>query len=458
MKFALILLAIVTLIPGVNAKASPPGPQQPAEQQPPPGAGATSEAPRQEKVETPQAPEAPAVEAQRMEPAQVSDLLHKVYNAAYRISDLLSALQSEKWRMEEAARQPFDQTMKSLSVQLKTLEEWRSQFASQPRNLTLANATDATIRSILPSLEAVTQAVSQYENPASAAQYKQAGDQLLNLDQSLEAYMNFLRAGTERPRQATPAKQNQPAPNLPPAASRPPQTEELSAPQKALPPATSTETAESVTPQQIKTLMDQIYAATFRLQDVLTLVHPEHWKVPEPVRNSFERDLAKLRDHVRALETSRARFAEETDSPYLAYHVYVALPPVVSDLSHVAQNVSQFEDSAVGTQVGQPGKWLQDAQQTLQSYLELMLDRKQQMVRAYETDLAACQNTLNYAMRRQAAQPMRPIQFARPLQSARIERRKAKEAAARAATPTTKRSGAPATGADTKSGATTSKQ
>ena len=97
MKFALILLAIVTLIPGVNAKASPPGPQQPAEQQPPPGAGATSEAPRQEKAEAPQAPEAPAVEAQRMEPAQVSDLLHRVYNAAYRISDLLSALQSEKW-------------------------------------------------------------------------------------------------------------------------------------------------------------------------------------------------------------------------------------------------------------------------------------------------------------------------------------------------------------------------
>ena len=437
MKYVLILALVIAFDPHADAQQPQPPPEQqqaqPGAQQPPQQApGAASQAPPTEKSEAAQGAQAtPAVvasEAVRLEPAQVTQLLHKVFNAAYRVTDLLTLLQPEKWNMDEAARKSFDQTLDSLRSQLKQLEEWRRQFEAQPQNLILGNATDAAIGSVYLDADTLARAVSQYENPANAAQFKQAADQLLGLQRTLKAYLDSLRAGATKEQPAPAAPQNQPA-NQPAA----PQTEQVTAPQAAPPPSTSTALAGSITPEQVKTLMQQVYVATFRLGDLMTLVHPERWKVPEPVRDSFKQDLATLRKHLEALEASRSQFADQPDSPYLGYEVYVAIPPVVSSLGRIAQNVAQFENPGLASQVGQPGKWLRDAGQTLQSYLDTMLSRDQQVVRSYQNDLVACQNTLNYAMRNQAAQPMQPIKFARPLQSIRITRRKAAEAARAAA-------------------------
>jgi len=442
MKYVLILAFVIAFDPHAEAQQPQPSPEQqqaqPGAQQPPqPAPGAApqvspnKEAPPKEESEAARGslatPALVASEAVRLEPAQVTQLLHKVFNAAYRVTDLLTLLQPEKWSMDEAERKSFDQTLESLRSQLKQLEEWRRQFEAQPQNLVLGNATDAAIGSVYLDTDALARAVSQYENPASAAQFKQAADQLLGLQRTLKGYLDSLRV----PAQAAPtaAQPSKPAANQPAA----PQTEQVTAPQAAPPPSTSTELAGSITPEQVKTLMQQVYVATFRLGDLMTLVHPERWKVPEPVRDSFKQDLATLRDHLRALEASRRQFADQPDSHYLVYAVYVAIPPVVSSLGRIAQNVSQFENPGLASQVGQPGKWLRDAGQTLESYLDTMLSRAQQVVRSYQTDLVACQNTLNYAMRNQAAQPMQPIKFARPLQSIRITRRKAAEAARAAA-------------------------
>jgi len=454
MKYVLIFALIFALDPHTDAQQPQPPPEQqqaqPGAQQPPqPAPGAPSqaspnpqappseEAPPKEKSEAAQGsqatPAVPASEAVRLEPAQVTQLLHKVYSAAYRVTDLLTVLQPEKWSMDEAARKSFDQTLESLRSQLKQLEEWRRQFEAQPQNLTLGNATDAAIGSVYLDADTVSRAVSQYENPANEAQFKQAAEQLLSLQRTLKAYLDSLRVPAQTAARA--ASPNQPAANQPApvTVAAAPQTEQVAAPQAAPPPSTSTELAGSITPEQVKTLMQQVYVATFRLGDLMTLVHAERWKVPEPVRDSFKQDLATMRKHLEALEAARSQFLDQPDSPYLGYEVYVAIPPVVSDLSRIAQSVSQFENPGLASQVGQPGKWLRDAGQTLQSYLDTMLSRDQQVVRSYQTDLVACQNTLNYAMRSRAAEPMQPIRFAHPLQSIRIERRKAAEAARAAA-------------------------
>jgi hypothetical protein len=425
MKSVLMVALIVAFGPHAKAQQPQPPPAQPQAQ---PGA--------------PQAPPAAAGAASQggasptLTPAQVGDLLRKVYNDAYRVTDLLTLLQPEKWQMDEAARKSFAQTLESLRVQLKQLEDWRKQFASQPQNLTLGNATDAAIGSVCLDTDAVARAVSQYRNPADAAQYKQAGEQLLNLERTLKAYLDSLRAATQAPPPAPAAPQKPPAANPSetgaPLAALP--IEQVTAPPAAPPPATSTEVAGSITPQQIKTLMQQVYTATFRLEDLMTLVQPERWKVPEPVRESFHQEVATLRSRVRALDKLRSEFADHPDSSYLGYEVSTAIPPVVSDLGRIAQDVSQFEDRKLAAQVGQPGRWLKDAEHTLESYLDTMLSRNQEVVRSYLTDLATCQNTLNYAMRsRTPVEPMQPIKFARPLQSLRMERRKAAEAARAAA-------------------------
>src|SRR5207247_10059652 len=189
------------------------------------------------------------------------------------------------------------------------------------------------------------------------------------------------RLKRSRESRRVPARSAAPAaPPSQPAAKQPapvavvaaPQTEQVTAPQAAPPPSTSTELAGSITPEQVKTLMQQVYVATFRLGDLMTLVHPERWKVPETVRDSFKQDLATLRDHLRALEASRRQFADQPDSPYLGYAVYVAIPPVVSSLGRIAQNVSQFENPRLASQVGQAGIWLREAGQTLREDLDAM--------------------------------------------------------------------------------------
>ena len=61
----------------------------------------------------------------KLEPAQLNDLLHKVYLATFRFTDLLSILNTDKWKIEDAARQSFQQIVETLRVQLKELDEDR---------------------------------------------------------------------------------------------------------------------------------------------------------------------------------------------------------------------------------------------------------------------------------------------------------------------------------------------
>jgi len=247
MKYVLIFALIFALDPRADARQPQPPPEQ---QQPQPGAQQPQPAPGAAAQGSQATPAVPASEAVRLEPAQVTQLLHKVYSAAYRVSDLLTLLQPEKWSLDEAARKSFDQTLESLRSQLKQLEEWRRQFEAQPQNLVLGNATDAAIGSVYLDTDALARAVSQYENPAGAAQFKQAADQLLGLQRTLKAYLDSLRAGATKEQPAPAAPQNQPA-NQPAA----PQTEQVTAPQAAPPPSTSTALAGSITPEQVKTLM-----------------------------------------------------------------------------------------------------------------------------------------------------------------------------------------------------------
>src|SRR5207253_9951369 len=195
-------------------------------------------APRAATQDTQATPADHASEAVRLEPDQVTQLLHKDYNAAYRVSDLLTLLQPEKSSLDEAARKSFDQTLESLRSQLKQLEEWRRQFEAQPQNLTLGNATDAAIGSVYLDADPVSRAVSQYENPANAAQFKQAAEQLLSLQLTLKAYLESLRVPAQTAAPAAPPSQpaaKQPAPVTVAAA---PQTEQVTAPQAAPPPST----------------------------------------------------------------------------------------------------------------------------------------------------------------------------------------------------------------------------
>src|SRR5262244_3469909 len=51
---------------------------------------------------------------------EVQSLLQKIYMAAFRVTDLLTLLQPGNWKMEDAERQSFGQSLDALREQLKT--------------------------------------------------------------------------------------------------------------------------------------------------------------------------------------------------------------------------------------------------------------------------------------------------------------------------------------------------
>jgi hypothetical protein len=122
----------------------------------------------------------------------VKALAHKIWNAEYRITDLLTQVHPEKWKVSNITRNSFYQTLENLHKALEGLEEWRAQFEKRPDSIYFGFQTYAAMNAALPRLDGVARAASQFENPSLGAQYSQAGNQLFDLQQALQPYLAYL--------------------------------------------------------------------------------------------------------------------------------------------------------------------------------------------------------------------------------------------------------------------------
>jgi hypothetical protein len=127
-----------------------------------------------------------------MEPQQVKDLLKRVYLAEFRTNDLLTQVHPESWKMPESARNSFLESFGALRRQMGALEEWRAALDQRPDSMYLAYMMHASIDAILPRLDGVTRIISQRENSSLGAQFSQAGNQLFDLEQTLQPYLVYL--------------------------------------------------------------------------------------------------------------------------------------------------------------------------------------------------------------------------------------------------------------------------
>jgi len=127
-----------------------------------------------------------------MEPVQVKALAQKIWTAEYRITDLLTQVHPEKWKVSNITRNSFNQTLENLHKALEGLEEWRAQFEKRPDSMYFGFQTYAAMNAALPRLDGVARAASQFENPSLRAQYSQAGNQLFDLQQALQPYLAYL--------------------------------------------------------------------------------------------------------------------------------------------------------------------------------------------------------------------------------------------------------------------------
>jgi hypothetical protein len=164
-------------------------------------------------------------------------------------------------------------------------------------------------------------------------------------------------------------------------------------------------------PAQLKTLLHKIWLAAYRINDLLTEVHPEKWKISDEARNSFNQTLENLRKALASQEDWRSQFEKRLDNAYLGYETSTAIAAVLPRLDAVARGVSQFENRSLGAQYSQAGNQLFDLQQSLQPYLEYLLRNQDQLLLAAQANLASCQNQLGFAMRNRMgpATPMKNV-------------------------------------------------
>jgi hypothetical protein len=306
-----------------------------------------------------------ATEATRLEPAQLQDLLQKVYLAAFRFTDLLTVLQKDKWKMDDAARQSFTQTLETVRGQLKTLDENRKHFLENPENSDLADKTDAAIAALLPSIEAVAAAVTQYDSPAEGAQYKQPGDQLRGLQTSLQPYVLYLHAKAEAP--ATPP---QPQTSLEPAAQAPAPTQQgqpTSSSQSQ--PASAVNEGVKLEPAQLRDLLQRIFVVTFRFKDLVSILQPDKWQMDDTARQSFNQTLETVRGQLKTLDENRTQFLERPENLDLAGQTDAAITALLPNLDVVAADVTQYDRPGQGAQYKQPGDQLRELQKSLHPYV-----------------------------------------------------------------------------------------
>lgn len=205
------------------------------------------------------------------------------------------------------------------------------------------------------------------------------------------------------------APQNPPEAQPPaPAPAPPPETEVIGAP----PPKAAAQAGENELgykdAAQVAALLHNVWLVAFRVNDLLTEVHPERWKLDEAASSSFAHSLDGLRAGLASVDDWRAQFEKRTDSMYLGYEIYTALGAVLPRLDGVAKAIVQHENASLAAQYSQAGSQLFDAQQALEPYLDYLSRTQDQLLLASQTNLAACENQLSYAMR-SSVKPATPM-------------------------------------------------
>ncbi len=162
-----------------------------------PAAGSTaSRGIETEEIKIPEQMQAPprsmANQPGYMEPAQAHALLIKIWQAESRVRDLLTQVGPQNIKMPTTVLLSFNDNLDKLRRNLAALEKSRQQFASRVDSEYLGFQTYAGISAILPPLDRLTLMVSRYNNSGLSAEFNQAWNEMLTMQQSLKPYLAFL--------------------------------------------------------------------------------------------------------------------------------------------------------------------------------------------------------------------------------------------------------------------------
>lgn len=181
-------------------------------------------------------------------------------------------------------------------------------------------------------------------------------------------------------------------------------------------PTTDVKETGSLAAADVEALLTKVRFSEYRLNDLLTDVHPDRWKLSGATLESFNQTLKTLHAQVQSLGEWRAQFEKRTDSIYLGFQTYAAINSVLPRLNGVARSIGEHETPGYAAQFSRAGDQLFDLQQTIGDYLGSLLRNQDQLLVGFENNLTACQQNLSAAMRGQAkrAKPMKNSRMGRP--------------------------------------------
>ncbi len=157
--------------------------------------------------------------------------------------------------------------------------------------------------------------------------------------------------------------------------------------------------------EQVKAVADQMRFAEYRIQDLLSDLRTEKWKMSDAARSSFGETIKALQTQMESLKAARTHLAERPDSMYAGFETYATVGTILPRLEGVAQTVGQADNASFGAQFSEAGNRLFDLQQKLGPYLGFLLRNQDSILLALENNLASCQNDLGHAMRGQTERP-----------------------------------------------------
>ena len=163
-----------------------------------------------------------------------------------------------------------------------------------------------------------------------------------------------------------------------------------------------------------------MHLTEYRVDDLLSDVRPNRWKLAPATLDSVNATLATLHSELTALAEWQAQFGQRTNSVFLGFQTYSAVDAVLPRLYGMAGSVEEHENASYAAQLGQAGNNLFDLQQKLGSYVGSLLHSQDEQILALDNNLASCQQTLTSEMRGKAPRAV-PVRNEAPI---RPERRR----------------------------------
>jgi hypothetical protein len=191
-------------------------------------------------------------------------------------------------------------------------------------------------------------------------------------------------------------------------AATPPVTENI-LPPPTFPSAQALAGPGFLEPSQVKSLAHRIWIAEYRVNDLLSSVHPGNWKMSNITRNSFGQTVDSLRQSMQVLEDWRAQFEQRPDSIYFGFETYAAVNAVLPRLDGVGKAAAKYENPSLAAQYSEAANSLFDLQQALEPYIAYLLRNPDQALYVSQGNLAQCQSQLGALLRGQGgpAEPMK---------------------------------------------------